>query len=435
MTDVLFAGRAPRLWLRLEQHGDKPFYSRMPRDVIDGFVLNANLIESAPEACAAFLDELGKPFVVDPMSYRLERPSWYSRDRDGQSVGKRNYVRLWGAYTAGIAGFTGDPLRDSARSKVEGEALVRLCQNALEFQELRLSRAWVEDGAQYAVSQPMFGPELTPAAFLAPYVVIGESDSHDEARRAIALAEASAALARPRPVVAVLPLLGRAMADYDLLRSLAGGIAATGVRSVLLWTVGLSALELADSPDLFTGLVLLARNLRDADVEVGMLYGGFLSSLLRGFGVSGFSHALMYGETRGLEPTNGRPRAAFYFPPLRTFLGFQDAERLLAGLSGAEYLESICSCGLCAALVADDVANIREFFETTVPEGATRPLPTQAALDLNRLHFLLARAQELELARERSETELIADLLAVIARYPPATTRTLRAWTARLRSA
>ena len=161
MTDVLFAGRAPRLWLRLEQHGDKPFYSRMPRDVIDGFVLNANLIESAPEACAAFLDELGKPFVVDPMSYRLERASWYSRDRDGQSVGKRNYVRLWGAYTAGIAGFTGDPLKDSASSKVEGEALVRLCQNALEFQELRLSRAWVEDGAQYAVSQPMFGPELT----------------------------------------------------------------------------------------------------------------------------------------------------------------------------------------------------------------------------------------------------------------------------------
>ena len=72
MAATLFAGRAPRLWLRLEQHADKPIYAQLPAGTADGYIVNANLVEQSPAACASFLGDRGKPFILDPMSYRFE---------------------------------------------------------------------------------------------------------------------------------------------------------------------------------------------------------------------------------------------------------------------------------------------------------------------------------------------------------------------------
>jgi hypothetical protein len=433
---MIFDGRAPRLWLRLEQHGDKPFYARLPSDLVDGFILNANLIESSPEACASFLDHARKPFLIDPMSYRFERVAWYTRDKDGDEVGKRNYVRLWQKYSRGVAGLSGDPLTDRGSSRLsEDTDIARFCQNVIDFQELRLRTAWIEDGAQYVGMEAMFGGQLAPIAYMAPYQVIGEGNIDEEARLAVALAKTAAAIANPRPVVAVLPLLGKALRNADCLRSLATDIGTSGVQEVLVWAVGEPTLLLADDPALFTGLTILSRSLRDAGLEVGMLYGGILSSLLRGHGVAGFSHGLMYGEVRGLEPSRGLPATAFYFPPLRQPLRYDFVAQLIAQMSADEYLEKICSCAVCTQLIGRDVANLAPYFETYLPEGAKRPLPTQEALGLNRFHYLLARGDELALARSMSEPSLIAEFLDAAEGYPANASRTVRSWVSRLRTA
>lgn len=62
-------------------------------------------------------------------------------------------------------------------------------------------------------------------------------------------------------------------------------------------------------------------------------------------------------------------------------------------------------------------------------------MATAEAADLNRLHFLLARGEELRLARERSEAQLITDLATAADAYPSQVTRVARAWTKRLRAA
>lgn len=436
MGSLLFEGRAPRLWLRLEQHADRLYYARVPSDLADGFIINANLVESAPEACASFLDKLGKPFVLDPVSYRFERPAWHTRAKDGEVSNKRNYMRLWQKYAIGTTGFTGDPLLDrGVAGAASEEALMRFCQNVIEFQELRLRHAWVEDGARYVGMDRLFGLQLAPSAYLAPYLVIGQQSAAADISASALLASITASLARPRPVIAVLPVLPGVLADFGSIHALAAAIGRSGVQSALVWTVGLSALQLADTPELFAGLVLLVRGLRDADIEVGLLYGGFFSALLRGFGASGFSHALMYGETRALDPSGGLPRTAFYFPPLRQFLPYAVAAELIDGTSAPEYLDVVCGCEICRALVGAEIRNAAAYFQTHAPEGSKRPLPTQEALDLNRFHYLFARRDELELARSRSEPALIADLLRAADRYPPKVTRTLRAWAVRLRAA
>lgn len=432
----LFDGRAPRLWLRLEQHGDKPYYARVPSDAVDGYILNANLVESSPEACATFLDEAQKPFLIDPMSYRFERVAWYTRDKDGVEVNKRNYARLWKKYSKGVASLSGDPLRDRGVAALDRTRdLERFCQNVIDFQELRLRTAWVEEAAQYVGMDAMFGGQLSPLGYVAPYLVIGDSEPEHEARRAVDLARFTSTLAKPRPVVAVLPLTDKALRNPNVLRSLADELGRTGIRAALLWAVNQPTLALADDPALFTGLTILSRSLRDAQIEVGMLYGGILSSLLRGHGVSGFSHGLMYGEVRGLDPSSGLPAASFYFPPLRQPLRYDFVRQLISELSAEDYLRRVCSCALCRELLDGDVRSLEPYFATYVPDGGKRPLPTQEALALNRFHYLLARSDELELARSMSEPALIAELLEAAEPYPPTASRTVRSWASRLMSA
>ena len=434
MTEALFSGTAPRLWLRVEQDADKPFYARVPAGLADGYVVNANLIEHSPASVGAFLDQFERPFIVDPMSYRFERVAWHTRERDGEVENKRNYRRLWEKYANGVDGLSGDPLVDRGTRRIVSEqAALRFCANVIEFQDRRLRSAWIDDGAQYVGMDRLFGYSLAPSAYVAPYVVVGEED--DPVRdidRLVMFATATASLGRP-PVVAILPILGGVLEDIACMRRLASGIALSGASSVLVWPVGQSAFALADSPSLFTGLTVLLRGLREGGLETGMLYGGFFSTLLRGFGSLGFSHGLMYGESRGLDPAAGRPSTRFYFPPLHESLPYTIASQLIAGMSGQEYLDRVCGCELCQALVAE--GSLAEYFMTYVPDGAKRPFPTSAALDLNRMHYLFARGRELDFARLRPESQLIADLLRAVDEFPPAATRVVRSWAGRLNSA
>jgi hypothetical protein len=434
VTEPLFTGSAPRLWLRVEQDADKPYYARVPSTLADGFVVNANLVEHSPASVSAFLDQFEKPFIVDPMSYRFERVAWHTRERDGEIENKRNYRRLWEKYANGVDGLSGDPLVDRGTRRIASEqAALRFCANVIEFQDRRLRSAWLDDGAQYVGMDRMFGYALAPAAYVAPYRVVGEAeDPSQDIDGLVTLATATASLGRP-PVVAVLPILGSVLEDIACMRRLAGGIGRSGAAVALIWPVGLTAFDLADSPGLFTGLTVLLRGLREAGLEAGMLYGGFYSTLLRGFGSMGFSHGLMYGESRGLEPAPGRPSTRFYFPPLHESLPYSIAEQLIAGLGGSEYLRRVCACDLCQALVAD--GSLGAYFATYVPAGSKRPFPTPEALDLNRMHYLFARGRELEFVRPRPETQLITDLLRAVDEFPPASTRVMRSWASRLNSA
>ena len=437
MIEALFKGRAPRLWLRLEQHADKPYFAQMPPTLADGYILNANLVESAPDACASFLDQTAKPFLIDPVTYRFDRSAWYTRlDREGETLGKRNYARLWAKYSAGVGGLSGDPLRDGGIGGLKGEeAIVRFCQNVINFQEERLRSVWAQDGAQYVMDRLLFAGQLAPAAYVAPYPVIGASDPECDIELAASLARATAVLARPRPVAAVLSLMPHVLRDLGSMHSLAAAVAESGVQAALVWTVGTSALELGDDPALFTGAALLLRNLRDAGMEAGLFYGGILSSLLRGFGAASFSHGLMYGEVRGLDPSGGRPQLTFYFPPLRHPLSYAGAAQIVRTMSPTEYLDRVCGCAVCAELVGGDIHNLDAYFQTYRPDGSKRDFPTQQALDLNRFHYLLARGAELEFVRARPEGQLITDLLSAADPYPASASSALRRWAERLGAA
>ena len=425
----------PRLWLRLEQHLDMGFYARAP-ETGDGIILNANLAELSGDACAAFLDKIGKPYLIDPMSHRFSSPRWITAEHDGEVTNKRNYARLWRKYSADVPGWTGDPLKDPAiLPQLSESGLARYAQNVINFQELQLRHAWVEQAARYVGMDGLFGPPLAPVATIAPYVVVTDSDTAGDLRILANLCEATASLVNPRPSVAIIPIERKVLSNFDSIRQVGTAIGKSGIQAAFIWPIGTTELQLGDDPTRFTGLRLLMRTLVGSGVQAAMLYGGFVSLLLREFGSVAISHGLAYGESRGLEPSGGRPVGRWYLPPLHRFISYADAAQLIGTLTVDRYLAEICRCDVCRALLADGLVSLNEFLDAKTPPGSKRPIPTSDAQALNAMHFLLARASELELVRSRPTELVIAQMLEAADRYPSATTRALRIWADRLRAA
>src|SRR5207245_6203796 len=55
-------------YIRLGTHAEKEYLGR-GKPLFDGLALNANLVEATRSALAIFAITLGKPFVIDPVTY------------------------------------------------------------------------------------------------------------------------------------------------------------------------------------------------------------------------------------------------------------------------------------------------------------------------------------------------------------------------------
>lgn len=434
-SETLFAGRAPRRWIRLEQHRDKAPLSLAP-ETFDGLILNANLVEHSAASLASFVDGVAKPFVVDPMSHRFSRSEWFIQERDGIATNRRNYSKLWDAYANGVDSLSRDPMVDFGRLPgLSDQDLVRFCENVVSFQENRLRQAWANEATRFVDIESFWGPILSPMAYVAPYVVLGEGDPWSEIQHAVRLARCTAALGRSKPIAVILPVMEPCLRDFDLMRHLAVSIGDSGANAAFVWPVKLSELQLADDPARFTGLRLLIQTLTDAGVQAASLYGGYLSGLMKEFGSEGISHCLLYGQSRGLDPTGGRPACIHYFRPLRQLVPFGTALEIVTGMSPDTYIDKICSCEVCHALIERD-GTVDAYFRSYIPTRATRPIPTAEALALNQVHFLHAQGMDLANLRTSATVVAIRDLLAAADRYSLGSVTTpARRWAERLRAA
>lgn len=413
----LFGQLAPERWMRLEQHRDKDALLLAP-ETYDGLILNANLVAGAAPSLASFADKVNKPFLIDPMSHRFARPAWFSRDKDGEVVNKRNYVDLWRQYVRDVPRLSGDPMADSrSLADLDDQGLSMFVANVIGFQESSLRSAWANEVTRFLEIDSLWGPVLSPAAYVAPYAVIGEGDTRIEIRTAVRMATASAALGRPKPVVVILPVTERTLVDFALVRQLAVAMGSSGAAAALVWPVGLTELELADVPGRFTGLRLLVRTLTDAGLETGVLYGGYVSALLKEFGLRAISHSLLYGQSRGLDPSRGRPACVHYCRPLRQLVSFEEVRDVATVVSAREYIEEFCSCEVCRALLGTD-RGISAYFNSYIPERARRPMPTPESMALNQVHFLHASSADLITLRRTPSIVAIGELLDAASRYP-----------------
>ncbi len=372
-------------FIRLGTHAEAEYLRKLPGS-FDGLTLNANLVYGTPAASVSLVYALNKPYVLDPFTYAFASPARFllSRQKDvaAEVVPKRTFKGLADLYFDDSS-FVG--LRALNPSDVDTKALA---ERVIHYQDTWYT-AEIENDRFLAESPAL----LTPARFFAPYFPI-QADLGWLQVNVDALAYS---LQIRGDVSAVLPI------SVDVLRASREKVVAayleTGVRNFSIWIEDFDE-DRVQFSDLEAYCQLIS-TLTEYGRTSFALFGGFFSCVASRFGLTGFSHGLVYGENKKFVPVvgGGQPPPRYYFRPAHVAISVSDAELVLAKITAQQYLQNVCSCAICSRLMeqGDVQAGLARFSEVDEENKFT-----PAAYALSRFHFLLARRDEVRLFGESS---------------------------------
>lgn len=370
-------------FLRLGTHAEADTFRRAARS-FDALVLNANLVEASPAACAALVYQLNKPFIIDPYSYAFAVPHQYllSRGKSKTSKGdlrpKRSFLGLGQIYFGSASDFVGK--RSLQPSEVAPEELAR---RVLDYQSNRLRQAVGDPSETHIASSE----RLSPLFRIAPYFPLMDGLDWLSANvRCVA-----AAVQVDSEAGAVVAVESAVLTEHCA--RLVDAYAETGVKRILLWVDNFDEDRAnRDMLDLYSDVI---RAFHSRGVQVLNLFGGFFSCIAQSIGLGGFVHGLGYGENRGIIPVlgGGQPPPRYYARPLHTSMSVIDAATIFAPLSAERYLRNVCDCVICERLVNEGgVSNLFSTFAETDEKGRFTP----RAYAHTRFHFLLSRKTEVD---------------------------------------
>jgi hypothetical protein len=371
-------------FLRLGTHAEAETFRRASH-CFDALVLNANLVEGSPAACAALAYQLGKPFLIDPYTYAFAVPHHYLLSRgkgkvsQGEPRPKRSFVGLAHAYFGENSGFVG-----TRSLRPEDVTPKDLTERVLDYQSSRLRRALSDPTEKYIAASPRLDPSLR----IAPYFPL--MDGLDWLP--VNISCVTEALLIDPDVCALLAV------GYDVLESqvthLVDAIAQTGVGRVIVWVDNFDEDRAPRTAlDVYSKLI---HGFHDRGIVPVNLFGGFFSCIAQTKGLGGFVHGLGYGENRGIIPVlgGGQPPPRYYARPLHTNLPVLDAASIFSALSNEQYLQDVCDCVICERLINEGgVSYLFSALADTDEKGRFKP----QAYALTRFHFLLSRKAEVDL--------------------------------------
>ncbi len=411
------SGRKPvlRHFVRLGTHAEKDCLFRASQ-TFDGLILNANLVEATPGACASLIASLGKRYIIDPVTYAFALPPHHLMSPQSDGAGARilkpkrtfrNLAKRFGhpfEQNLGVRALSPESLTQS-----DIDAVI---ESVLAYQLDRLQDEW--QGAKD------LGGQEPPRAecLVAPYFPLPYQRKEPWLNLNLAIARRAGPTRDSVPVYAVVCLDRRFLQGKEL-KDMASKYANTAVSGYLLWLGGLT--EQSISREELDGYVELVKRLSSGGRRVFNMYGGYLSAVLRCFGMTGFAHGIGYGERRAIAPPvgGGPPPARFYFRPLHALYPFVNAFSAISDLDAVTYYSEVCDCPVCHRVIGDDLKrNIVEYGTMSEPSGRTaRQYPTPRARKLCRLHYLAARHREVQKVISQHPAELVEEMLQAESRY------------------
>lgn len=364
--------------------------------LLDQLLINANILEWRPDSAAAAVAAASVPYSIDPLLTRFQLPGWWM-NADGTL--KQNYRRLARAYFAD----TGIDLPTTPLVTAVGgrdETWVRIAANVVTYQRERL--------LDIRPQLDLFGAELRPVRLFAP-ALVAFGQNEDRINRLLGSAAAAAA-GRPISLPVIVPV--DRLRDPAGVVSLLEGLLTEGVAEYFLWTPWVSEDLLLTDQSLFTNVLSVIDALANRGLQVGHLYGTYLTLALRDVGITTFAHHLGWiDKGQPAEVTQGGARSCqLYVPGIRRPARFLRARQMGRGLGKAEFQDLFCSCALCVGFFDAGYHPLDLMLEEqTIPWGkGTRQTPTSRATAANTWHFLQARRQEVLAFSMSTSTEVIA---------------------------
>ena len=424
--------RKPLLVLRMGSHSEKDYIEKT-KQLLDGVIVGANLVEATPGATASLLVNLGGkkeprvPVYIDPMTYAfgtyVDRKTgsaktdldWIKSEQKVKGRIVRDFKRSYRALSDELGGVVADAVttgRAVLPSDFVKDAVVRdLSRRVTEYQLRRVANIFEADEEYKDFAQ--FAP--TPKVVFAPYFYLDPTRFKEWERVFYDLAETTVALRPGTPVHAILCADVSALLDDAFLNRVVERMPAVGVDGVWLWFSRL--LEENATTEELTSLKDLVSEL-SKKLDVYNMHGGYFSLLLSKFGLSGISHGVGYGEQKDVVPVIGQsmPTVRYYLPPVHRRLGIPQIEVCFPGVGVKnlqDFYQRVCDCVVCKGVVKTSLRDFSAFGEMRRSRPQSQRLAqTPAAAKRCRFHFLLRRIKERDEMPSRSLEDCVHQLHA-----------------------
>lgn len=394
------AGRS-LIFLRLQLAEKKVLVAGSNLGVYHGLHVSALL----PTSVDQLVRDLGKPFVLDPMSYifALPRRSLLGETQEGLKPSIR-------ALSERHAPSIGEIV---ARRSLEPSDLIdapslvtEIAQNVLDYQRTRFLgqprlfnvyyekyALWEDDELQEPVPSSM-----VPVVLIPPYFYFNQvGDPWYQV--SLHFAEKSLELRQPgESIWPVLLIPSRCLANSNEMVRIVGDYGSRGFDGIFVWINDFSE-EREHSIDKHEGLVWFVSQLGLAGKPVFKLFGGYFSVLLYPLGLLGFSCGLGYGSSKNAfayGKGRGPVQPNYYIPRLHRAVSLKSAEQLLRS-----YPSLRCSCKICVGTFGTDMDRFAQMRKHGLCQS----------------HFLNVRHQELKKITERGLERVSAELEDTMAEF------------------
>ncbi|MCL6450475.1 MAG: hypothetical protein K6T75_04175 [Acetobacteraceae bacterium] len=388
-------------------HRDQWFFDTY-RDQFDAVTVPGTVASYYPEGTSAFVQALGKPYLIDPRTPVFQAPA------DGPARPSHVTLAAWHAFPQGSDSVTpADLLLD--RPFLEG-----MVKGVLEGQARYAGRSRPKiEKYQRLLGRRSATSEERLLALLPPYFLLERArDEWECVSRAILASIPKLAPTTPDvwPVLCVSKQLiasGEVLSIHDRL--------GLGEYPAVVLIVD-NLLEELESWRVLNGLAQAIYVWASKGQRVVSLFSGYFSILLTKLGLGGFGHGVGYGDRRRVRArAAGRPQPRYYVGPLHCMMARESAERILRLLSGRL---TQCGCPACRGHQEGGVV-------------ATGQMPLKDLL----VHFLHARHAEIERVNNSSVGQLVSELEETLravgdsARYLLGYVRHLEVWSRAFREA
>ena len=403
--------------IRLGTHAEKQYLS-LSVSLFDEVLVNANLMEAGPGSTALFIVSLGKPYMLDPVSYSFaQNPEYLMSSR--RSELKRTFRALIHRFGEPLAVCAEGSRAVLASDFADSDKAEGFCRRVLDYQRTRVVEALRENEA---FLDEVALEEVPPERLIAPYF------HNDERRTWLAvnrrLAEAGAGLAGEGENLCVAVAFDALMLDrreeVDALAETYEGLDCAGY---LFWPSDFD--ETGATVGQIKGLRRLVTRLCGENGEGMMLYGGYFTALLEREGITATSHGVGYGEKRDIVPVvgGGLPPAKYYLQAIHDRIRIEEMLRLAEAVDDATFLREICRCTICSGLIERGGMELlrREFGATEERpyRDGYRNVATSRVYKLTRFHYIENKHRELQEIEGGTRESLVAGLEESYDRFSP----------------
>lgn len=337
----------PKSWIRMGVLSEKKLLISNKR-LYHGLVVPAHVLAMYEMAMTQFLQDLGKPYFIDPMSFIFFHSHVTERGRGGRRKSYEKMIREVPESETYLDRHVISPshLKSNERNelaRIIGELCFKSQHPTGTRAKARKSLARIRT-SRTARAEPADGQMPPPEFMVAPYVFFRDlGDEYDFWRKTVESfldTKPSSNLPIYEVICTDPSFLGRRRWVKKVVRDIASE------DGVLFW---ISDFERRTDIKAMAGLKDLIHQLKEKGVgQIYGLYGGYLTALFSEFGLDGLSFSLAYGEAKAVGDTaaGGGLPLRYYDPSLHQF------QSLMPIRTYYQYRPDRfgCSCSVCDTL-------------------------------------------------------------------------------------